>query len=33
VFPPASRAGDAPASFTMETLMQLGCDRRGRPRR
>jgi uncharacterized protein YecT (DUF1311 family) len=32
-FSPASRVGDAPASITMETLMQVGCDRRGRPRR
>ncbi len=26
-FPAASRAGDAPRSFTGETLMQVGCDR------
>jgi len=30
VFPPASRVGDAPASFTIETLMKVGCDRPAR---
>jgi hypothetical protein len=27
IFPAASRAGDAPQSFTGETLMQIGCER------
>jgi len=28
VFPPRSRAGDAPAKFGMEDMQRIGCDRR-----